>query len=184
MFDKPPKKEKQKSDPVLLYERVKFLCNNSVYKAERTPSLLLTHGAAQRLKNKIKLLALSIDQVLKMDPTQLEAYFKEHGNKGRIAQQTQFLQPDFELMYSVYLKSKSHNSFSTSATKLELNLQVIYEDYYDTAENRSKASKDGKKIYSLTHFRKLWAEYKNTKITPTFRKPTYPGHQSEFDFVE
>ena len=54
MFDKPPKQDVQKSDPVLMYERIKFLCNNSVYKAERTPSLMLTHGAAQRLRTKIK----------------------------------------------------------------------------------------------------------------------------------
>ncbi len=182
MFDKTPKQEVQKPDPVLLYERVKFLCTNSVYKAERTPSLMLKHGAAQRLKLKIKQLELTIDKVLEMNPTQMQAFFKEHGNKGRISQQAQYLQPDFELMYSVHMKSKTHNSYSTSATKLELNLQVIYEDYYDTEENRSKAQKEGKRIYSLTHFRKLWADYNKTKVTPTFRKPTYPGHQSEFDF--
>ncbi len=182
MFDKPPKKEVLKPDPVLLYERTKFLCTNSVYKAERTPSLMLKHGAAQRLKIKIKQLELTIDQVLEMNPTELQEFFKQKGNKGRIAQQTQYLQPDFEVMYSVYMKSKKHNSFSTSATKLELNLQVIYEDYYDTEENRSRAQQEGKRIYSLTHFRKLWAEYNQTKVTPTFRKPTYPGHQSEFDF--
>lgn len=182
MFDKPPKQDVQKSDPVLMYERIKFLCNNSVYKAERTPSLMLTHGAAQRLRTKIKQLDLTINKVLEMTPTQMQAFFKEHGNKGRISQQSQYLQPNFELMYSVHMKSKTHNSYSTSATKLELNLQVIYEDYYDTAENRSKAHQEGKRIYSLTHFRKLWAEYNRTKVTPTFRKPTYPGHQSEFDF--
>lgn len=182
MFDKPPKKEDQKPDPVLMYERVKFLCTNSVYKAERTPSLMLKHGAAQRLKLKIKQLELTIDKVLEMNPTQMQAFFKEHGNKGRISQMAQYLQPDFELMYSVHMKSKSHNSYSTSATKLELNLQVIYEDYYDTEENRRKAQQEGKRLYSLTHFRKLWAEYNQTKVTPTFRKPTYPGHQSEFDF--
>ena len=182
MFDKPPKQEVQKPDPVLLYERTKFLCSNSVYKAEKTTSLMLTHGSATRLKQKIKLLDLTIDKVLAMTPTQLQAFFKAEGNKGRISQQTQYLQPDFETMYSVYMKSKTHNSFSTSATKLELTLQVIYEDYYNTEENRSKAQQEGLRIYSLTHFRKLWAEYCQTKVTPTFRKPTYPGHQSEFDF--
>lgn len=166
MFDKPPKQDVQKSDPVLMYERIKFLCNNSVYKAERTPSLMLTHGAAQRLRTKIKQLDLTINKVLEMTPTQMQAFFKEHGNKGRISQQSQYLQPNFELMYSVHMKSKTHNSYSTSATKLELNLQVIYEDYYDTAENRSKAHQEGKRIYSLTHFRKLWAEYNRTKVTP------------------
>ena len=74
MFDKPPKQDVQKSDPVLMYERIKFLCNNSVYKAERTPSLMLTHGAAQRLRTKIKQLDLTIDKVLEMTPTQMQAF--------------------------------------------------------------------------------------------------------------
>ncbi len=75
MFDKPPKQDVQKSDPVLMYERIKFLCNNSVYKAERTPSLMLTHGAAQRLRTKIKQLDLTINKVLEMTPTQMQAFF-------------------------------------------------------------------------------------------------------------
>ena len=181
MFDQVPKTNSAHSDPVLLYERVKFLCSNSVYQAERTPSLALTHGSATRLKQRIKQMALTINQVLALTPSELQKRFKDDLN-SRISQRSLYLQPDLGAMYTVYLKSREHSSYSTSAVKLELNLKIIYEDQYDTEENRSKAQSENKRLYSLNHFRRLWADYCKTKITPTFRKPTYPGHQSEFDF--
>lgn len=181
MFDQVPKPNVTHPDPVLLYERVKFLCSNSVYMAERTPTLALTHGSATRLKQKIKKMSLSIEQVLAMTPSELQKHFKDDLKQG-VPQSSLYLQPDLEAMYSVYLKSRNHSNFSSSATKLELNVKVIYEDYYDTEENRNKAQTEEKRLYSLNHFRRLWADYCKTKVTPTFRKPTYPGHQSEFDF--
>lgn len=183
MFDQLPKLKNPHSDPVLLYERVKFLCSNSVYVAERTPSLGLTHGSATRLMQKIRKMSLSKEQVLSLTPTELQKRFKDElAQEHEVTQNALYLQPDLETMYSAYLKSRKHSGFSTSAVKLELTLKLIYEDQYDTQENRDKAQQEGKRLYSLTHFRRLWANYCKSKLTPTFRKPTYPGHQSEFDF--
>ena len=183
-FDKPAQgRRSRKPDPVLLYERVKCICTSGAYLAEKNPLLGLSHGSAQRLGIKIRKLGLTAAQVLGMTPTKLSELMAsaEAGRRcGRSA--SRMLEPDFPALYSRYLRSRTHDGRRTTEAKLELTRKIIYEDCYDTEENRRTAFEKGLRLYSMSHFYKLWAAFIGRKVAPTFRKPTSPGLQSEFDF--
>ncbi len=171
-----------KGDPVLFYERVKTICDLGAYAAEKMPMLRLSHGAATRLNKKIKAAALTSDQISKMTPSELYEKFHEQTNGHQQRKTLTMFEPDFPLLFSLYLKSRDHDGKRTTETKLELTRKIIYEDYYDTEENRQKAAAQGLAMYSMSHFYKLWASFIGHKVSPVFRKPTYPGQQAEFDF--
>ena len=183
-FDKPTQgRRSRKPDPVLLYERVKCICLNGAFQAEKNSLLGLTHGSARRLSLKIRELNLTAAQVLETTPSKLAELMDSAGagrRRGRSA--SRMLEPDFPALYSLYLKSRAHDGRRTTEAKLELTRKIIYEDCYDTEENRRAAFEKGLRLYSMSHFYKLWAAFIGRKVAPTFRKPTSPGLQSEFDF--
>lgn len=183
-FDKPPcKRKSRKSDPVLLYERVKCILINGAYAAERNPLLGFYHGSASRLSLKIRKMKLTAEQVLDMSPSQLAEILSSFVETQRSrSHSSKMLEPDFPALYSRYLKSRMHDGKRTTETKLELTRKIIYEDYYDTEENRAIAFEKGLRLYSISHFYKLWTHFIGHEVVPTFRKPTSPGLQSEFDF--
>lgn len=183
-FDKPSRKRKsRKSDPVLLYERVKCILINGAYAAERNPLLGFSHGSASRLSLKVRKLKLTAEQVLDMSPSKLAELLSSFVNTQKPHKHSsRMLEPDFPALYSRYLKSRMHDGKRTTETKLELTRKIIYEDYYNTEENRILAFEKGLRLYSMSHFYKLWTHFIGHKVVPTFRKPTSPGLQSEFDF--
>jgi len=147
-FDKPPRKRKSgKSDPVLLYERVKCICTSGAYLAEKNPLLGLSHGSAQRLGIKMRKLGLTAAQVLGMTPTKLSELMggaEAERRRGRRA--SRMLEPDFPALYSRYLRSRTHDGRRTTEAKLELTRKIIYEDCYDTEENRRLALEKGLRL--------------------------------------
>ncbi len=175
--------------PSLLYRRVKFLCTNTSTAGERNIELQLSHGAAVRLKKKITKLNLTIDEVLKLTPSELvEKYFfdtrinskkfKILGIRGNI----RYLVPDFAVMTRELMRSRAHSGGSTNR-KLELQRRIIYEDIYCSEENTQKCKIECLTLYSLSNFNRLWRLYEHSNIVPSFRRKEEPGAISEFDFT-
>ena len=170
----------------LFYERVKYLCSHTAAEAEREPTLLLTHGSASRLRQKIRSLGLDLRKVLECTPGSLaEKYFPAGGAQGGKTGTrggVSWLAPDFALMSREYMRSCEHGGGSTDK-KLELRRKVIYEDVYCSEENRRICEKEHRTFYSLSSFNRLWRQYEKSCIAPTFRRKENPGAVCEFDFT-
>jgi len=169
----------------LFYERVLFLCTNTVTESEKNPLLSLKHGTATRLKKKIRQLGITREIVLKLSPGELrDRYFKNYdpAAKSIIRGKNVYLLPDFALITRTYMNSREHGGSSTER-KLELQRKIIYEDVYCSEENRKICEEQHKTLYSLASFNRLWRQYEKSCVAPSFRRHEIPGACAEFDFT-